>query len=123
MTNFREMTAADMTQIFAVRVATPENAVTLERLAEKGVTPASLSAAIQSDAKGWVCEEDGNIVGFAMGDKGTAEITVLALLPECEGRGFGKKLLHRVQDWLFASGHNELWLVTSPEPDFRAYGF
>ncbi len=123
MTSFREMTAADMPQVFDVRLATTENAVTIERLEEKGVTPASLAAAIEASAKGWVCEEDDKIVGFAMGDSKSGEVTVLALLPRCEGRGIGKQLLLMVQDWLFASGHEEIWLVTSPDPVFRAYGF
>lgn len=32
-------------------------------------------------------------------------------------------LLSRVRDWLFESGHNEIWLVTTHDPSFRAYGF
>ena len=58
-----------------------------------------------------------------MGDKSSGELTGLALRPEFEGRGIGKLLLQQVQGWLFANGHQELWLVTSAEPSFRAYGF
>ena len=48
---------------------------------------------------------------------------MLALLPACEGRGIGKRLLTLVQGWLFASGRRQIWLVTEKNPNFRAYGF
>ena len=117
------MTSADLPQVFEVRVATLENEITMSRLTKLGITPESLTLALQESAKGWVCEIEEEIVGFVMGDKSCGELTVLALLPEFEGRGIGKQLLGCVQDWLFASGHEELWLLTSPEPSFRAYGF
>lgn len=117
------MTPADLPQVFEVRVATLENEITMARLVELGITPESLAVAIEDTAKGWVCEFGGKIVGFVMGDKSTGELTVLALLPEFEGRGIGKRLLESVEEWLFANGNEELWLVTSPEPSFRAYGF
>lgn len=117
------MTPADLPQVFDVRVSTLENTITLSRLTELGITPDSLTTALQNSAKGWVCEVEEKIVGFVMGDKSSAELTVLALRPEFEGRGIGKRLLQQVQGWLFANGHQELWLVTSPEPTFRAYGF
>jgi ribosomal protein S18 acetylase RimI-like enzyme len=123
VSNIRELTAADLPQVFEVRVSTVENIITSSRLSELGITPESLAAAIQDSAKGWVCEIEDKIVGFVMGDKSSGELTVLALLPEFEGGGIGKKLLGQVQDWLFAAGYEELWLVTSAEPAFRAYGF
>ncbi len=117
------MTPADLPQVFKVRISTLENEISMSQLTELGITPESLTVAIQASAKGWVCEVGKYIVGFVMGDKSSGELTVLALLPEFEGRGIGKGLLKRVQDWLFAAGHDELWLFTSPEPAFRAYGF
>jgi GNAT superfamily N-acetyltransferase len=58
-----------------------------------------------------------------MGDSDTGELTVLAVLPKFEERGIGRAPLSRVCGWLFAVGHDELWLLTTPDPDFRAYGF
>ena len=43
--------------------------------------------------------------------------------PVDERRGIGKKLLESVQDCLFGLGHEELWLATTSDPSFRAYGF
>ena len=124
MTTFREMTASDLHEVFALRVSTLENTITMQVLEEEyGLTPETAAEALQHSAKGWVCEIDGKIVGFAMGDSGSGEMTVLAVLPSFEKRGIGKQLLKYVQDWLFDSGHTELWLLTTANPAFRAYGF
>lgn len=124
MTNIREMNAADIPDVFAVRLSTTENSVTMEELeAEYELTPETLAAAMQLSAKGWVCEVDGQVVGFAMGDSETGEMTVIAVLSQFERRGIGQMLLDNVRDWLFDSGHDEIWLLTTPNPSFRAYGF
>ena len=119
----RELVAADIPAIFAVRVSTTENAITIEQLDDLGITPESTEAAIRNNLKGWVAEVDGEVVGFVMGDKDNAEVTVLALRPETEGRGIGRELMRRVTEWLFAEGHDELWLLTGAISSFRAYGF
>jgi ribosomal protein S18 acetylase RimI-like enzyme len=124
MTIIREMTAADIPDVFAVRVSTAENSVTMEELEDEyELTPESLAAAIQDSAKGWVCEIGDQIVGFAMGNIESGELTVIAVLSEFECRGIGQMLLDKVRKWLFDAGHNEIWLLTTPDPSFRAYGF
>jgi ribosomal protein S18 acetylase RimI-like enzyme len=118
------MTAADIPDVFAVRVSTAENSVTMEELEDEyELTPESLAAAIQDSAKGWVCEIGDQIVGFAMGNIESGELTVIAVLSEFECRGIGQMLLDKVRKWLFDAGHNEIWLLTTPDPSFRAYGF
>ncbi len=123
MARVRELVAADIPAIFAVRVSTTENAITEERLKDLGITAETTAAAIRNNLKGWVAEVDGEVTGFVMGDKDTGEITVLALRPEFEGRGLGKQLMQQVTEWLFTVGHDELWLLTGAIPSFRAYGF
>ena len=124
MTTIREMTVADLPEVFEVRVSTRENSITLQEMeAEHGITPAGVAEAMQDFAKGWVCEVDGKIVGFSMGDADTGEMTVLAVLPEYEKRGIGKKLLTKAQEWLFGLGHEQLCLATTHNPNLRAYGF
>ena len=123
MERVRELVAADIPAIFAVRVSTTENAINEAQLTELGITPESTEAAIRDNLKGWVAEVDGEVTGFVMGDKNTGEVTVLALRPEHEGRGLGKQLMQQVSEWLFAMGHDELWLLTGAIPSFRAYGF
>jgi ribosomal protein S18 acetylase RimI-like enzyme len=124
MTTIRDMELDDIPAAFSVRTSTRENPLTLVELEEDyELTPETLASAMLSTAKGWVCEADGKVVGFSMGDSTNAELTVIAVLPDYEGRGIGKRLLSEVENWLFSLGHKELWLVTTPDPDLRAYNF
>lgn len=121
---YRQMEISDLPAALAVRLATVENAITMEALAsDYGITPQSLSEAMKLQVKGWLCEAAGRVVGFAMGDRSNGEVQVVAVLPEYEARGIGKNLLTRVQTWLFSEGHEEIWLSANPDPKLRAHGF
>jgi ribosomal protein S18 acetylase RimI-like enzyme len=121
---FRQMTVEDVPATFSVRTSTVENAITMERLeSDYAITPQSLTDSMGRDVKGWVCTDSGTVVGFAMGNHTTAEVLVVAVRPEYEGRGIGKKVLASVRDWLFDAGHEEIWLLATPDPRLRAYGF
>lgn len=48
---------------------------------------------------------------------------MLALLPEAEGRGLGRRLLDQVVQALAGLGHRRLFLGTSPDPRVRSHGF
>ncbi len=118
------MLPSDIEATLKVRFSTVENAITREELEEDyGITPQSMALDMEAHARGWVCEDAGQIVGFAMGDTDNAEVTVVAVLPSYEGRGIGKTLLGRVQHWLFGEGHEEIWLNANPDPSVRATGF
>jgi len=95
----------------------------MEALAETGINPESTSDALSVNIAGWLCEVSGKIVGFSMGDKDTGEMLVVAVLPEYESRGIGKRLIGLIQEWLFSNGHTEIWLLENPDPRTRAYGF
>jgi len=121
---YREMTAEDIPSVLAVRFSTIENAITPEELeADYGITPEGLAEGMQSDFRGWLCEDGGKAIGFAMGDRSNGEVQVVAVRPGYEDRGIGKTLLSLVRDWLFAAGHQEIWLGANPDPDVRATGF
>lgn len=113
----------DIAAVFKVRTATRENRLSMEELQNRGITPQSTAMIMNESAKGWVCEDDGEVLGFTMGDGRTGEVLVLAVLPAAEGKGVGRQLLQRVQNWLFSQGHQELWLMENPDPKIRAYGF
>lgn len=127
--SYREMTIADIPAALALRVATIENAVTMEELEQDyEVTAESLAGAMQSAVRGWLCEDTAaeaasRVVGFAMGDRSGGEVLVVAVRPGCEGRGIGKSLLLQVQDWLFSEGFEEIWLLSNPDPAVRAHRF
>ena len=119
----REIEVADIPALFAVRVVTHENRMTLEELSAVGVTPESVRRRLESSFRGWLCEVDERVVGFAMGDGATGEMEVIAVLPEFVGRGIGSALLRRVEAWLIAQGCTRLWLTTDVDPNLKAYRF
>ncbi len=121
---YRQTKTSDLPLVFAVRLSTNENAITMEELEhDYGITPESLSTAMKSNVKGWLCEDDGKVVGFAMGDLSNGEVQVVAVLPDYERKGIGKHLLAHVQSWLFSEGHQEIWLLANPDLSIRATGF
>lgn len=58
-----------------------------------------------------------------MGNQQTGEMWVIAVLPDYENRGVGRRLLTLVEDWLWSTGWKALWLTTAPDENFRAVGF
>ena len=121
---FRALRGGDIEEIFDVRGATRENAVSRERLAAMGITPASVAEHLAAGAtRGWVCSCESRIVGFCIGQSATGEVLVLAVLPEFEGRGIGKTLLSLAVGWLRSFRPTRVWLGASADPNTRSYGF
>jgi GNAT superfamily N-acetyltransferase len=63
------------------------------------------------------------VVGYVFADKNSGEIVVLALLPEWEARGIGKRLLDMIVTDLAKLGFRRLFLGCSADPRVRSYGF
>lgn len=121
--NLRPITHTDIPALFEVRVATHENAMTLEELERLGITPESVASMLGESHAGWLWEDEGRVVGFAMGNRLTGEMWVIALLPEYVGRGLGSRLLREVEGWLAAQGWSRIWLTTDPDTSLKAYAF
>jgi GNAT superfamily N-acetyltransferase len=119
----RPIAPADIPDLFRVRTVTDENRLTLEELAALGINEQSVAEKLRGNFKGWLCEDNGAVVGFAMGDKSTGEMWVIAVLPSHICRGIGGALLEKVDGWLFSEGCQELWLTTDIDPSLRAYTF
>lgn len=122
---FRQTQESDIEDLFRVRARTRENPISKERLAALGVTPASSAAALKAGVIGsWVCTHEEQVVGFCSADSTTGEILVLAVLPDYERKGVGKRLLEHIVKWLWSHGGvPQLWLAASPDPRVRAHGF
>lgn len=123
MGKIREIEVEDIPALFVVRPQTRENAMTIEELASIGITPDSMVEAINDSHRGWLYEDDGQVVGFAMGDSKNSEVTVMAMLPDYEGKGIGSELLQKVESWLGSTGCRKIWLTTDMDQSLRAYGF
>ena len=118
--NLRMIESNALTEIIDVRAATRENSHSREALRALGITEEKTAEMLRTTHRGWLCEEEGRIVGFAIGDGRIGELWVVAVLPEFEGRGIGSQLLEVVEDWLRSLGWQELWLWTSSDPKKRA---
>lgn len=81
---FRQITADDIPALFAVRVATWHTERGLEELTQFGITHESVRGMLVDSHRGWLCEVDSRIVGFAMGDRTKGEMWVIAVLKAYE---------------------------------------
>jgi GNAT superfamily N-acetyltransferase len=68
---------------------------------------------LERSGRGWVAENDGEVVAFCYADKVNASIWALFVHPGHEGRGLGKSLLKQAVDWLFETGHDCIYLTTA----------
>ncbi len=105
---FREATTADIAQIQTVRNLVTENVLSNPAL----VTDADCANYIMIRGKGWVCEADGQVVGFSIADLVDNNIWALFVHPAYEGRGIGKELHRLMMDWYFAQTDKTVWLST-----------
>lgn len=120
---YRNTQPADVDQLFVVRAQTRDNPIPLDRLAEIGITPASTRRSIElGQWCSWVAASGDDIVGFCSGDMNTGEVLVLALLPEFEGQGIGRRLLSHVVAELKQNGFSTLWLAADSNSKVRAHG-
>lgn len=108
---FREALVSDITPIQLVRHSVKENVLSNPDL----VTDADCEEYLTVRGKGWVCEIDRKIVGFAIADLKGHNIWALFVRPEHAGRGIGKKLHHIMLDWYFNQTDQTVWLSTAPE--------
>lgn len=119
----RPITPADIPALFELRVLTDENRLNREQLASLGITEDSVAARMRHSHQGWLAEDSGQVVGFALGDRTTGELWVIAVHPHHICRGIGTALLAAVERWLAAEGCRSFWLTTGVDPTLRAYPF
>ncbi|RNI28386.1 GNAT family N-acetyltransferase [Rufibacter immobilis] len=107
---YREANINDIQQIQLVRHSVKENILSNPDL----VTDDHCKEFLTQRGKGWVCEIDSLIVGFAIADLKDNNIWALFLKPEVEGKGIGRQLHELMLDWYFSQGKEKVWLGTSP---------
>ncbi len=108
--NFREADIKDIKQIQLVRRSVKENMLSNPALA----TDKDCEEFLMVRGKGWVCESDNKIVGFAIADLKENNIWALFVHPGFEGKGIGKRLHDIMLKWYFMQNKEEIWLGTSP---------
>lgn len=109
--NFREAIESDIKQIQIVRNSVTENTLSDPEL----VTDEDCLDFITKRGKGWVCEIDGQIVGFSIVDLKENNVWALFVHPNYEKRGIGRQLHERMLIWYFKQTSKNLWLGTDPK--------
>lgn len=107
---------ADIPAMHRVRMSVREN-----RLRTRTITEADYVPAMETHGRGWVIEESGEVVGFAVGDKRDGNIWALFVHPDHEGRGYGRQLHDAMVAWLWSQGLEQLWLTTQPGTRAQAF--
>ena len=107
----RVANAKDISQIQTVRNLVKEN-----RLSDPALVPDSdVEDYINRRGKGWVCEIDEQVVGFAIADLVDNNIWALFIHPDFERIGIGKKLHDEMMNWYFSRTDKTVWLGTAPK--------
>jgi len=118
----RIATRADVAAIQRIRAAVREN-----RLVSRVISDDEVIEHLETLGRGWVVEEGGEIVGFAIGRQRDGNIWALFVDPAHERRGHGRRLHDEMVAWMFGQGLNRLWLTTEPgtraERFYRAAGW
>lgn len=112
----RRASAADVPGIQRVRAAVKENRLVSRRIGDDEVLHA-----IEAGGRGWVVEEAGKIVAFAIVQTEAGRVWALFVDPGHEGHGHGRRLLDTLVGWCWARGLQRLQLST--EPGTRAQRF
>ena len=112
----RQATRDDLAGIWRVRYAVAENTLTPGRIGDEEVV-----TQLETTGRGWVVEEDGQVVAFAIGDEVGANIWALFVDPRVEGRGYGSRLHDTMVNWLWTRGLPVLWLNTGANTKARGF--
>lgn len=105
----REATVEDIHALHQVRISVTEN-----RLSDPArVSHDDYKEFLAHKGKGWLCEVDDRVAGFAIVDLQEANIWALFVQPQFEHRGVGSALQRTMLDWYFAHTQRTLWLSTT----------
>ncbi len=106
----REATIQDIGELEKIRNAVKENALSDPAL----INADHYEEFLTRRGKGWVCEEEGIITGFAIADLQQHNVWALFVRPGFEGQGIGRLLHDTMLNWYFSHSKKDIWLSTAP---------
>jgi GNAT superfamily N-acetyltransferase len=112
----RQATMADAPALWRIRYAVTENT-----LRPGYIDDLDLRRELEATGRGWVAEEEGEVVAFAIGNARTGNIWALFVDPAHQGRGHGGRLHDTMLEWLWSQRLERLWLTTGTESRARAF--
>jgi GNAT superfamily N-acetyltransferase len=114
---FRVAVTEDIQQMMRIRLSVREN-----RLSDPGrITEADYNNYMLNRGRGWVCEANGKILGFAIVDCHANNVWALFVDPASEKKGIGRQLQILMLDWYFKNTDEDICLST--ETGSRAESF
>jgi GNAT superfamily N-acetyltransferase len=114
---FRPALNADIPQIQVVRNSVKEN-----MLSDPALVPdKDVEDYINNRGKGWVCEINNNIVGFAIISITDNNVWALFIQPGYEQKGIGRQLHDKMMNWYFSQTTVTAWLGTAPGTRAEAF--
>jgi GNAT superfamily N-acetyltransferase len=105
---YREAAISDISQLQLIRNAVKENMLSNPALVQDKDYVDYLTVR----GKGWICENDGIIIGFAIADLKEENIWALFVHPDHEQMGIGKALHEIMLNWYFKQQNERVWLST-----------
>ncbi len=114
---FREAQAADIAAIQWVRNSVKENTLSNPAL----VSDKDVEDYITHRGKGWVCEINDTIAGFAIVSVLGHNVWALFIQPRFEQKGIGRRLHDEMMDWYFRQTDETIWLGTAPGTRAEAF--
>ncbi len=121
-TVIRVATLDDIDTLFAIRTAVVQNHLSVEQMADLGITPQVLAASISAAPCAWIAEVNGQAAAFAMVDLAEGEVFAMFVRPTHENLGLGRQLMAVAENALFER-HDTLFLITDGRDEIRANGF
>lgn len=103
----RQAHAADIPALWTVRHAVTENTLTPGRLVDEDVR-----RELEDTGRGWLLEDDGAVLAFAIANAVTGNIWALFVRPDQQRRGHGARLHAVMLAWLRRQGSPPPWLDT-----------
>ncbi|QQL50900.1 GNAT family N-acetyltransferase [Mucilaginibacter ginkgonis] len=107
---FRTAELKDIQQMQIVRHLVKENTLSDPAL----VTDSDVAYYLTIKGKGWVCEDQRQVVGFSIVDVKDNCVWALFVNPEFAQKGIGKQLHRLMLDWYFTETATAIVLGTAP---------
>jgi N-acetylglutamate synthase-like GNAT family acetyltransferase len=107
---FREAKSQDIEKMQAIQLSLADQQLAGIPLA----TPEDYRRLLADQGKGWVCEVEGDLLGFALVAQQQARVCALVVYPGLEDNFIGRMLHDLMTSWCFARGMPRLLLNTVP---------
>ncbi|MBZ9936110.1 GNAT family N-acetyltransferase [Mesorhizobium sp. BR1-1-16] len=107
----------------AIRTSVRENHMTLEQMADYGITPNVIADLLRTTGRAFIASVDGIDAGISIADSAEGNIFAMFVLPDFEGLGLGRLLLAHAEAFLHERGVASAWLEAGAAPGIRAHGF